>query len=65
MTDLALVSLLLTALFTELTNLVPGGMIVPFYFALYAGEPLRILLTVVSAFCVWGLGELLSRVTIL
>ena len=35
MNELAILSLLVTLIFTEVTQLVPGGIVVPFYFALY------------------------------
>lgn len=65
MNELAVLSLLLSLLFTELTNLLPGGIIVPFYFALYLDDPVKIFATVLSALIAVGVMRLLSNVTIL
>ena len=40
------IGLLAAVLFTELTDIYPGGIIVPAYCALYIDQPLRILVTV-------------------
>ena len=47
--------------FYELTGLVPGGIIVPGYIALYACQPLRILATIVTSLITLVLGRLLFR----
>lgn len=65
MSELALLSLILTLIFTEVTGLLPGGIIVPYYFALYLDDPVKIVSTVVSALIAVGAVKLLSRVTIL
>ncbi len=52
-----LVGVVLAVLYTEVTDLYPGGIIVPAYFALYLNEPLRLLGTVLIA----GLSLLLYR----
>jgi poly-gamma-glutamate biosynthesis protein PgsC/CapC len=48
-------------LFYELTGLVPGGIIVPGYIALYAHQPLRILSTILTSLIALALGRLLLR----
>ncbi len=65
MPETAAVSLLVSLGCSELTGLVPGGIIVPFYFALYADDPVRIAATVVSALLSLLAVRLLSRVMIL
>ena len=49
MNELAIISLLVSLLFVELTGIAPGGIIVPFYFVLYLDEPLKMAATVISA----------------
>ena len=49
MNELAVLSLIVSLIFTELTNLLPGGIIVPFYFALYLDDPVKVAATVLSA----------------
>lgn len=65
MNELAVLALLISLVFTELTNLVPGGIIVPFYFALYLDDPVKILATVISALIAMAVVKFLSRFTIL
>ena len=65
MTELAALSLLVSLIFTEVTNLLPGGIIVPFYFVLYLDDPVKVGATVLSAVIAVGVIKLLSRVTIL
>lgn len=65
MNELAVLALLISLLFTEFTNLLPGGIIVPFYFALYLDDPVKIAATVLSALIALGVVRFLSRYTIL
>lgn len=65
MNELALLSLLLTLAFTELTGISPGGIVVPFYFALYLEDPVKMAATVLCALGSFFLVKLLGRVTIL
>lgn len=65
MNELAIVSLLVTLIFCEITQLVPGGIVVPFYFALYLEEPVKIVATLISALVAVGVVRLLESVTIL
>lgn len=53
-----LVGVVVAVVYTELTDLYPGGIIVPAYFALYLNEPLRLL----GMVCVAGLCLLLYRI---
>lgn len=54
------IGLIVGFLFYELVGYSPGGVVAPGYLALFVGEPLRILTTVVLAVIVWSLLELLS-----
>lgn len=45
-----LVGLIVAALYTEILEIYPGGIIVPGYFALYLDQPMRVLVTVLIAF---------------
>lgn len=65
MNEIAILSLLVTLIFSELTNLLPGGMIVPFYFALYLDDPVKIAATVITAVIALYVVKLLSNYTIL
>lgn len=65
MNELAVLALLISLIFTELTNLLPGGIIVPFYFALYLDDPVKILATVISALIAMVVVKFLSRYTVL
>lgn len=65
MSELALLSLTLSLIFTEVTGLLPGGIVVPYYFALYLDDPVKVATTVVSALVAVGAVKLLSGVTIL
>lgn len=65
MSELAMLSLLLSLVFSELTGLSPGGIIVPFYFVLYLDDPVKLAATVVSALGAVALVKLLSRYAIL
>jgi poly-gamma-glutamate biosynthesis protein PgsC/CapC len=60
-----LVGLLCAVLFIELFGLYPGGIIVPAYMALFLGQPLRLLATVIIAFLCLLIFELLSGYLIL
>ena len=65
MNELAIISLLFSLLFVELTGIAPGGIIVPFYFVLYLDEPMKMAATVLAAALSVGIVRLLSNVTIL
>jgi len=65
MNELAVLALLVSLIFTEFTNLLPGGIIVPFYFALYLDDPVKIAATVASALIAVVIMQILSRYTIL
>ena len=65
MNELAVLALLISLLFTELSNLLPGGIIVPFYFALYLDDPVKIIATIVSALIAMIVVKFLSRFMIL
>ena len=60
-TETLLVGLLLALLWLELTEISPGGLIVPGYLALYFDRPLRVLATVVAALVAVAVYKLLAR----
>ena len=65
MNDMIFWGILASLAYAELTDISPGGIIVPAYFVLYINDPLRMGLTVgLSLLCMGGV-RLLSRYTIL
>ncbi|MBU0928883.1 MAG: poly-gamma-glutamate biosynthesis protein PgsC [Spirochaetes bacterium] len=60
-----LLGIFMGLLFTELTGVSPGGLIVPGYIALYLREPLAIALTVTIALVTMGILRLASRYALL
>jgi poly-gamma-glutamate biosynthesis protein PgsC/CapC len=60
-----LIGLVLALLWAELTDISPGGLIVPGYFALYLGEPLRVAATLAVALLTLAAYKLLARGVIL
>lgn len=60
-----MISLLVSLIYADLMNIAPGGIVVPFYFALYMDEPMKVAATVGTAILSVFLIRLLSRVTIL
>jgi poly-gamma-glutamate biosynthesis protein PgsC/CapC len=59
------IGIVLAVLYTEVTDLYPGGIIVPAYFAFHMNEPLRLLGTVGIAVLSLVLFQFLSRYIIL
>lgn len=65
MNELTILSLAVSLIYSELTQLAPGGIIIPFYFVLYLDDPVKIgatLLTSILSVCII---RLLSNFTIL
>lgn len=60
-----LIGLVLALLWTELTDVSPGGIIVPAYFALHLAQPLRGIATLAAALLSLLLFKILSRHLIL
>ena len=65
MNDLLLIGIFISLIFTELTDLSPGGIIVPAYFAMYAYDWKRLLGTVLLSFACMLIVRLLSKYMIL
>lgn len=63
--EIAFVGLLLSLLFTGITGLYPGGIIVPSYLVLFVSEPARIAGTLIAALLTLLVYELASRYLIL
>lgn len=65
MNELIIVSLIVSIIFADMTNIIPGGIIIPFYFALHIYDPAKIAATVLTSIaCVFFI-KFLSRYTIL
>jgi len=60
-----LIGLVLALLWAEITDVSPGGLIVPGYFALYLGQPLRAAATLAVALAALGIYRLAARHLIL
>ena len=56
---------ILSIAFYEIYEMSPGGMIVPGYFALFSNDYKRMIITVLVALAVLGIGKLLERYIIL
>jgi len=65
MIELIFAGILVSLAYTELTDLSPGGVIVPAYFVLYMTSPLRTGMTLLLALAAFGIMQLLSHVMIL
>lgn len=65
MNDLLFWGILASLIFTELTGLSPGGIVVPAYFLLFFHDPLRMALTLGLSLACMGIVRVLSRYTIL
>ena len=65
MNETLLIGIIFALIFTEFTDLSPGGVIVPAYFALYLTSPVRILTTVAAALVTMLIVSFLSRYMIL
>lgn len=65
MNDILLLGIFLSLLFTELTDLSPGGIIVPAYFAMYAYDWKRLLGTVILSLLCMVIVHFMSKYMIL
>jgi len=63
--EFTFMGLLLTLIFTGITGIYPGGLIVPGYLALYINQPARLAGTLIAALLTVGLYKLASRYFIL
>ena len=63
--ELIIFGVLASIVFQELTQISPGGIIVPGYIALLLDEPLRVAMTIVLSLLTWGTVRLLSGYVIL
>lgn len=59
------IGIVLALIFVEVTDVYPGGIIVPAYFALFLDRPLHVAATLAVAFAALGVYRLLSRDLIL
>ena len=58
------IGLIVSLLFTEYFGLSTGGMIVPGYLALQLNQPVRVVVTLLTAVCAWAAVRLISRYAI-
>ena len=65
MNELIFAGIIVSLLFTELTGISPGGIVVPAYFVLYWDDPIRMALTLFIAGLCMLIVRLLSRYMIL
>lgn len=65
MNELLLLGILLSLIYTEFTDLSPGGIIVPAYFAMYSYDWKRLLGTILISFACVYIVKFLSRYMIL
>ena len=60
-----ILGIILSIMFYEITEMSPGGLIVPGYFALFLNDPKRIIMTVLVAFLSIIVVKFLSKYTVL
>lgn len=65
MNEIVFFGILVAIVFTEVTGLSPGGLVVPAYFALFLYSPRRIVSTMILAFICLGVVRICSRWMIL
>ena len=63
--EMIILGVLASIVFHELTQISPGGIIVPGYIALLLDDPVRVLVTVCLSLATWGAVRLLSEYVIL
>lgn len=63
--ELIIFGVLASMVFLELTQISPGGIIVPGYIALLLDDPVRVAITIALSMVTWGVVRLLSEVVIL
>ncbi|MDD4780427.1 MAG: poly-gamma-glutamate biosynthesis protein PgsC [Tissierellia bacterium] len=65
MNELIIISLLVSIIFSDVTNIIPGGIIIPFYFVLYLNDFVKITATLITSIACVFIIRFLSRYTIL
>lgn len=63
--DIVVLGVIISVLFSELTQLSPAGLVVPGYIALNLKSPERIFYTLLIALLTWGIVKLMGNVMIL
>ena len=61
MAEILILGVLIAIVFYELTELTPGGLVVPGLMVIYIGQPLRMVYTVAVAIAAYFIVKLLSR----
>jgi poly-gamma-glutamate biosynthesis protein PgsC/CapC len=65
MNELIIVSLIISIIFSDITNIIPGGIIIPFYFVLHLYDPVKIAATALTSIACVFIIKYLSKYTIL
>lgn len=65
MFDIIILGIIMSIIFYELTEISPGGLIVPGYIAIYLSQPSKILSTVIISMIILLIGKLLSNYVVL
>ena len=55
------VGIIISLIYTELTDLSPGGMITPGYIALFIDQPMRIIATLIVAFITYAVIQIVKK----
>jgi len=63
--SVVIIGILFSLIYYEVTDISPGGIIVPAYLVLYTGDPKKIVITVVIAGVAYGVISLISRYVII
>ena len=63
--NMIILGIILSIIFYEITEISPGGVIVPAYFALYINNPQKIILTLVSGIIIFFIVKFISNYTII
>jgi poly-gamma-glutamate biosynthesis protein PgsC/CapC len=58
--EIFFIGLVIGFLYYEFVGISPGGVIAPAYFVMFVDQPVRILVTIVIAFIVWGVINFLA-----
>ena len=63
--EIIVIGILLSVLYYEVTDISPGGVIVPAYLALYVENPIKIIITLIISFMAYQILNFLSRYVII
>lgn len=63
--DIIIFGIILSIIFYEITEISPGGLIVPAYIAFYINTPQRIIITIIAGILTFLIGKFISNHTII